>query len=196
MAKAIIIEGSRNVGKTHLLKSLDLPDNAYKFPFASYFNECFKNDFEGDWTAVNGRPELSYFSLASDIAILDLIKQGHITHDILLDRNFLSTLAFGLLTKRITVDQATNQLKWVLDNYGDIMEIVYIKSESGEKDERAKDTWEVYNKKDTDYIYGYLLAKLKRPHIFTNNFNTPGAGDASARDFKKLITLLMTDLPR
>jgi hypothetical protein len=196
MAKAIIIEGSRNVGKTHLLKSLDLPDNAYKFPFASYFNDCFKNDFEGDWTAVNGRSELSYFSLASDIAILDLIKQGHITHDILLDRNFLSTLAFGLLTKRITVEQATNQLKWVLDNYGDIIEIVYIKSDSGQNDDRAKDTWEVYNKKDTDYIYGYLLTKLKRPRIFKNNFDTLSAGETSARDFKKLITMLMTDLPR
>jgi len=199
MSKAIIIEGSRNVGKTHLLKSLDLPNNTYKFPFASYFNDCFKNDFEGDWTTVNGRPELSYFSLASDIAVLDFIKQGHITHDILLDRNFLSTLVFGILTTRITYEQALNQLQWIMNNYGDIINIICIRSNSSDKDSRDKDSWEVYNKEETDRLYNTLLYecdKCNHASFFANDYSTQAMSEDSLIKFKQKIMSLMTDLPR
>lgn len=187
-----MLEGARCVGKTYLVKSLNMDGNVHKIPFAGYFNECFVNDFP-DLTKeeANKKTDIHYYSLAYDIFVLDLVKTNKINYDIIVDRSLLSSFVFGILAGRVTMDQVKNQYEWIKKNYSDHIEIVYVIGNMSE-DTRNKDMWSLYNNKETHDMYQKIIKELNIPvTYFTNNYD-----EKSVEGFNVLIRSKMNDLPR
>jgi len=191
MNKILMIEGSRGVGKTHLIKSLNMDNNIHKNPFANYFNYCFTHDFPTlNKVELNQKPEIHYYSLSYDLTILDLIKTNKINHNLIVDRGLLSSLVFGIQANRITFDQAKNQYKFVEQNYGNFFEIIYIIGNT-DKDTRNKDMWSLYNNKETSDLYQKLIDELNIPVTYiTNRYDKQ-----SVEAFNSLIKTKFDELP-
>jgi hypothetical protein len=190
--KVIMIEGSRGVGKTFLVKSLNMDANIHKIPFAGYFNECFVNDFP-DLTKeeANKKTDIHYYSLAYDIIVLDLVKTNKINYDLIVDRSLLSSFVFGILANRVTFDQIKNEYDWIKKTYGQHIEIIYVNGNTGD-DTRNKDMWNIYNNKETHDMYQRIIKELEIPvTYFNNNYD-----EKSVDGFNVLIRSKMNDLPR
>lgn len=152
----ICIEGARNVGKSYLINQLNLI--TYKFPFAKIANQININ---------NTNDQLHYLSLGADIAFLELNKN---TNDKkIIDRNFLSSLVFGVQSRRISFETAVKQGKFIKENYN--FKIIYIEAYYKE-DNRNKDNYTIYNQTETIELYKRLINKIKLDIIyFHNNFD-------------------------
>lgn len=183
MAKIIIIEGSRNVGKTFLIDKVKDIVSIYKFPFVKYFNESFTNNIPDNIKQqFNDKRELFFLTLGYDITILDLMKKGLIKHDLIVDRGILSDIVFGLQSKRITENDAINAWKWLMNEYGQFFEIVYITSNNKE-DNRNKDAWCHYNNTENVKLSIDFLKNVNyEPCIINNSFN-----NKSVENFRKCI---------
>lgn len=171
MAKILMIEGARFVGKSYLVDNLNLGVQTYKFPFAKYFNDSFakaraqeiKND-------LNSKKELYYLTLGYDITILDLMKQGIITQDLIVDRGILSNIVFGIQSGRITKEEGQDAWDWLCTEYGEFFEIVYIHTEF-KKDDRNKDMWgDIYEQQKTTDLYQQFIMNTTIPS-FENKFD-------------------------
>jgi len=170
MGKLIQIEGARCTGKTYLLNSLNLGVQTYKFPFAKYFNESFaKYQNQHIKVEMNSKKELYYLTLGYDITILDLMKQGIITQDLIVDRGILSNIVFGVQSGRITLEEGLRAWGWLCEEYGEFFEIVYIHTEFL-KDERGKDMWDIYDRQKTTDLYQIFIQDTTIPS-FQNKFD-------------------------
>jgi hypothetical protein len=192
MSKVIMVEGARVAGKSFLIKSLNMDNNIHKIPFAGYFNDCFVNDFpELSKEEANKKTDIHYYSLAYDIIVLDLVKNGKINYDLIVDRSLLSSFVFGILANRVTMDQIKNQYEWINKTYGDHIEIIYVTGNMSE-DTRNKDMWSLYNNKETHDMYQKIIKELNIPVTYiTNNYD-----EKSVDAFNVLIRSKMDDLPR
>lgn len=172
MNKIIIIEGARNVGKTYLIEKLGDVLPTYKFPFAKYFNESFTTDIDTDSKqALNGERELFFLTLGYDITIFDLAKKGLLRSDIIVDRGILSDIIFGIQSGRINEQTAIDAWNWLIQEYDDVFEIVYINAIYKE-DDRNKDAWDHYNKDETIKLTIDFLDKVNYDvHMINNKFN-------------------------
>ena len=189
----IFIEGSRNVGKTFLIDSIDKDITKYKFPFAKYYNECFSymskiQNKIMKHEDINKRAELFYLTIGYDITILDLFKQGIIKEDLIVDRGILSDIIFGIQSGRVSLPEAIEAWFWILDTYGEFFEIIYIKAKHVE-DNRNKDVWDIYNQTETNNLYEEFM-EIGEVYVnyFTNNFD-----EDSVINFNKLITSIINE---
>lgn len=181
MAKAICIEGIRNVGKSFLIKNLD-NKTVYKYPFANYFENCYIHDHNINIDVLNSRIDLAYLTMGYNTAVLELLKQNIIKDDIIIDRNFLSALVFNIQSGRITYEQAVNQYNYIFNQYADQFKIIWVTADI-KQDNRNKDRWDIYNPNNTLLLYEKLIKDLNIPIIeFRNNFD-----EDSVIRFKELI---------
>lgn len=177
-----IIEGPRNTGKTFLLSKTNR--NVYKFPFASYITESYsKQSHDIPFNEMNKYPPIHYFSVGSDLAILELDKQN-ILSDVYVDRNFLSSLVFGIQSGRITYDTALIEGQYIKSKY-DNYKIIYVNRELEIEDNRNKDDYDIYKYDETHALYHALIYDLgidDKVEYFTNHFD-----DESIKTFLEII---------
>jgi Cdc6-like AAA superfamily ATPase len=147
----IIIEGSRNVGKTYLINSIEQHFKSYKYPFTDWFNTVYNNDITN-----NINKEIFYLCFGMETGIFDLYSKGLIDGPLILDRGFLSNAVFGIQSGRIQLNEVVINLKWQLNRWPNLFKIVYIESESI-VDTRNKDNWSLYDNEKTKEIYQMLL---------------------------------------
>lgn len=180
----IMIEGARNVGKTFLLSKLD--EKVYKFPFTNYTNEIFtkQNTNYESFKELNTYTPIHYASIGTDIAVLELDKQNMFKDNIITDRNFLSSLVFGIQSKRITYQQAIIEGKYIVDNYNKF-KIVLIFKDNETDDDRNKDRYKIYKYSETVQLYNDLINDigLNDNVVFFNNTYD----DDAVLQFKSLI---------
>lgn len=171
MPKLVQIEGVRNCGKTYLVDRLNLGIKTYKFPFAKYFNESFtKNDDITTKVEMNSKKELYYLTLGYDITVLDLMKQGIITQDLIVDRGILSNIVYGVQSGRISFDEGQEAWNWLCKEYGEFFEIIYIHTDF-RKDERNKDMWgDIYEREKSADLYQHFIRGTNTPQ-FQNKFD-------------------------
>jgi len=178
-AQLINIDGPRNVGKSFLINNSNLDIIKYKFPYAKYYNESFKDVFKNihnltDDIEINSRLELFYFGIGFNLTILDLLKQGIITENILADRGLLSDIIHGILANRITIEEGLEAWKWLNDEYGEFFETIYLYSDIN-TDNRNKDDWDkLYDQKYTMELYQKFISLTdvkiyKYKNEFTDN---------------------------
>lgn len=151
-------EGIRNTGKTYLVDNLNVGVKTYKFPFAKYFKESFAkgcpDNMLKEW---NSQRELYFLTLGYDITILDLMKQGIITEDLIVDRGILSNIVYGIQSGRIEQHDAKLAWDWLCKEYGEFFEVVYIHTEF-KKDERNKDMWgDIYEQQKSSDLYQQFI---------------------------------------
>lgn len=165
-----LIEGPRNVGKTFLLNKLD--KNIYKFPFVKFIENI---------NVSNNNENVHFFAIGGDLAVLELHDKGFINTDIYCDRSFISSLVFGVLSNRISYNDALKQGRLILNTYKKF-KVIYIYSEFI-KDDRNKDIYSFYSPEETHNLYIKLFNDLNIDYInFYNEKN-----DKSVVNFKKLF---------
>lgn len=165
----IMVEGARNVGKTFLLNKIK--QKVYKFPFNDYIiNSYAKESHEVPFNQMNEYPPIHYFSLGTDIAVLELDKQNMFKDNVITDRNFLSSLVFGIQSKRITYQQALIEGKYIVDNYKKF-KIILVFKDNETSDDRDKDRYNIYKYSATVQLYNDLINDigLQDYVVFFNN---------------------------
>jgi Cdc6-like AAA superfamily ATPase len=150
----IIIEGSRTVGKTYLINSIEKHFKSYKYPFVDWFNTIYDNDMSN-----NTNKEIFYLIFGQDTCLFDLYFKGLIEGPLILDRGFLSNAVFGIQSNRIQLNEVITNLKWQLNKWPNLFKIVYIDSEPI-IDIRNKDNWSLYDNEKTKEIYQTLFKEL------------------------------------
>lgn len=179
--KIILVEGIRCVGKSYLIDNLDNDIQTYKFPFAKYFNDSFTKGLnDKEKKEANSKRELFYLTFGYDITLFDLMKNGIIKQNIIVDRGILSDIVFGIQSGRITLDDGQEIWQWICKEYSEYFEIVYIHTNSKE-DNRNKDMWDIYDREKTSAIYQLFIQNI-HIHKFKNKFDK-----ASVIAFNKCI---------
>lgn len=177
-----MIEGPRNTGKTFLLSQTN--KQVYKFPFANYIKESYTKQLNNiHFDELNKNKPIHYFSVGSDLAVLELDKQN-IINNVYVDRNFLSTLVFGIQSGRISYDTALIEGEYIKTKY-DNYRIIYINRELVIEDNRNKDDYDIYKYDETHTIYHSLIYDLgldDKITYFTNHFD-----NESIKKFKEII---------
>jgi hypothetical protein len=130
-----IFEGIRNSGKTFLSHkfshSKKLP--IYKFDFVGWFTRLELGDSD---------ESTHLFALGKELMLLQLNSQGFLP-SFVLDRGILTVLTWGVLSGRITLEKASEQLEkiaksGILTN----CEIIVVSGQNPSKDSRNKDVWD------------------------------------------------------
>lgn len=136
-----IFEGPRNSGKTFLAREYALHNNLkiFKFEFVQWFNNLKLPDNE---TITHN------FALGKEIMLLQLNRDG-LLPGFVLDRGILTVLTWGILSGRITKQEAMDQIEMIasqglLDN----CEIVYVLGTNPDKKNRNKDNWDFREKEN------------------------------------------------
>jgi hypothetical protein len=130
-----IFEGPRNSGKTFLAREYSSYNNLkiFKFDFVGWFNRLELPDTEV--TTHN-------FALGKELMLLQL-NRDRLLPDFVLDRGILTVLTWGILSGRISEQDAINQIKMIAaEGLFDNCEIVYVYGENPDKDDRNKDNWD------------------------------------------------------
>ena len=133
----IVFEGCRNSGKSFLsnLASEQTGISRYKFNFAEYFGDL-------GLQSSSSLPAHS-FAMGKELMLMQLNRDGFLKEDFILDRGFLTVLAWGLCEKRIDEEQMGSQIS-MLSNRGLLKDIVviYVDGENPDKSSRNKDMWD------------------------------------------------------
>lgn len=192
----IIIEGSRNVGKSYLLeqylKSFPNKFFTYKFPFFDFYKEL-----ELDKELHAG----TYFGYGKDLDLLSLAKSNLLPDNLILDRGFISNAVFAMIFRRAKETDIVKYLELLKTHYADVtIDIVYIEvSNEVEVEVRTKDLTEIdmLNIADSDifpntysFKYGWVLKQLEscpniHIHKLINHFN-----EDSVKEFANLLNSL------
>lgn len=140
LGRLCIVEGVRNVGKTHLLASLAYTHwKAYKYPFASYFKANIeRSSFQEDTRSASA----FHFSTGFDVTLLSMHKESLLQGPVVADRGFLSNIVLGVQQGRVTDEDATTYLRYLAaEGYLANVSVLYITADE-KADERGKDDWE------------------------------------------------------
>ncbi len=177
MKPIIIIEGSRNVGKSFLIDSIKHHFGLYKVPFKPWFDYVHEGNMNN-----NGDKSLFYMPLGGEITTLDLYAKGILNKNLILDRFFLSNVVYGIQSGRIEKDEAYKNARYILDNYSDVIKIIHIEADPKE-DDRNKDGWNIYDQGTSNDLYSSVYKDLNiQPIRFKNTFDKQ-----SVLDFYNLI---------
>jgi hypothetical protein len=130
-----IFEGARNSGKTHLANLAASYNKIpiFKFEFVDWFNILkLEDSSEG----------IHLFALGKEISIQQMNRES-ILPDMIMDRGFLTVIVWGVLSKRITEENAYEQLDLII-SLGLLKNsrIYYIHGDNPNKDTRNKDNWD------------------------------------------------------
>ena len=171
----VIFEGARNSGKSYLAGRAADYNNIplYKFEFVKWFNDLKLSD--------NSR-ETHLFALGKELQILQTNRDG-VLSPLILDRGFLSVLVWGVLSKRISFDEAIDELNQIM-NSGllENCKIYYIHGDNPDKSDRNKDNWDFRdNSSDEKFLYekfiSHIVENYSGPfddfsiYTFENKFN-------------------------
>jgi len=161
----VIFEGARNSGKTYLAQRASEYNNIplYKFEFVKWFNELHLEDTSR---------ESHLFALGKELQLLQANRDG-ILNPIILDRGFLTVLVWGVLSDRITFDDAISQLDKII-NSGllDGCKVYYIHGDNPNKSDRNKDNWDFRdNSSDEKYLYTKFISYILETYPSFDNFS-------------------------
>ena len=131
-----IFEGSRNSGKTYISDIcsdvLDIPK--FKFKFVQWFRTL---NLSGDPSGTHK------FALGKELMLLQLNSESIIDSDFILDRGIFTVLTWGVLEERITMGEAKEQLRNIIDlSLLKDCSFIYIKGDNPNKNSRNKDEWD------------------------------------------------------
>jgi len=170
----ILFEGCRNSGKsfmgTKVSESTGIP--RFQFDFAKYFQELR--------LVSSGDPASHTFAIGKELMLLQLQRDGFLNSNLIVDRGFLTVLAWGILEKRITYHQAFEQLDLMYKNglLKDVC-VFYIEGKNPQERDYKKDDWsfaESDNRESDSYngIINYIKEKGYQIdiRIFRNNFDS------------------------
>lgn len=149
-----IFEGIRNSGKTFLShkfsESRKLP--IYKFDFVGWFSRLELQDTD---------ESTHLFALGKELMLLQLNSQGFLA-PFVLDRGILTVLTWGVLSGRITIEKASEQLSMIAKS-GILTncEIVVVRGQNPSNIPRNKDVWDFRDgdKRESE-ILDYFIAKI------------------------------------
>jgi len=135
------IEGARNSGKSHISKEIaSLPGFRYfQYSFTTWFTELKLRD---------NSKETHNFAMGKETMLLQLIKEGAIESNYLIDRGIFSVLSWGVMEGRVTKKVATAQLislidKGLLSN----CHFLYIYGNNPNGERENKDRWDTEESK-------------------------------------------------
>lgn len=130
-----IFEGPRNSGKTFLARKYSSGNQIpiYKFDFVGWFNRLNLPDGE----------EITHsFALGKELMLLQMNRDG-LLPDFVLDRGILTVLTWGILSGRISEDQAKSQIEMIAEQgLFENCEIVYVSGKNPDSSDRNKDNWD------------------------------------------------------
>jgi len=133
----IVFEGCRNSGKSFLSSQVSSETGIprYKFNFAEYFSDL-------GLESSSSLPAHS-FAMGKELMLLQLNRDGFLSEDFILDRGFLTVLAWGLCEKRIDESQMKSQMEMFQkrDLYKDVV-VVYVDGKNPDPSARNKDIWD------------------------------------------------------
>jgi hypothetical protein len=173
-----VFEGARNSGKTFLSKLASERTLIPRFQF----------DFVGGLnvlnTATSASREAHAFAMGKELMLMQLSSDGIISTDFIHDRGILSVLAWGVIEKRISKEQARSQLDYVFSK-GLLapVSIVYIEGQNPDQGPRNKDQWDFADgKSDERKTYEWLLGEMQKKqfskvHVFENRFDQESANN-------------------
>jgi len=161
----IILEGSRNSGKTYLAQKQDtLP--VFKFDFNSNFST---------WDFGKQSEDIHWFGLGKEVMLHELEQSGYLPK-LLVDRGILTNSVWGVFQGRVTKTQAEQDLinfhkRGLFKN----VRIIVVEGESGRS--RTKDIWDNDDSRAEEEralfrSFSLLLKDLGVDiRSFTNNFD-------------------------
>jgi len=128
-----IFEGARNSGKTFLANKYSQQTGIpiFKFEFAGWFSGLMIPDED---------PRTHYFALGKEAMLLQLNRDG-LLPNFILDRGFLTVLTWGIISKRITDQEALKQLN-LLGDKGLLKNLKVVVVEGTNPESRTKDNWD------------------------------------------------------
>jgi molybdopterin/thiamine biosynthesis adenylyltransferase len=128
-----IFEGARNSGKTFLANKYSQQTGIpiFKFEFAGWFSGLMISDED---------PKTHYFALGKEAMLLQLNRDKFLPNFIL-DRGFLTVLTWGIISKRISNQEALNQLNLLRDK-GLLTNMKIVLVEGTNPESRTKDFWD------------------------------------------------------
>ena len=112
---------------------MDIP--RYKFNFAEYFSDL-------GLQSSSSLPAHS-FAMGKELMLLQLGRDGFLDRDFILDRGFLTVLAWGLCENRIDQDQMRSQVKMFKQrNLCKDVIVIYVDGKNPDTSSRNKDIWD------------------------------------------------------
>jgi thymidylate kinase len=184
MNKLIIIEGPQGSGKTFLLSSIDkeifyskIPTIKYKFPMAEYLEDL----------NISNRDIINGMAIGRDLTVIEYFKKSKM-NNIILDRGFLSTIVWGILTNlsneyffHTYIDYINNLIKNIS------VYIIFISGESPFIRNRLDGFDNKISYKDQHKVYLNCMSLIDCNKIsFGNSFD-----DKSIKDFQCLIRSIL-----
>lgn len=180
----IVFEGCRNSGKSFLSgKASEVTGiPRYKFNFAEYFGDL-------NLQSSSSLPAHS-FAMGKELMLMQLNRDGFLNGDFILDRGFLTVLAWGLCENRISLDQMKSQIKMLHNrNLLKGIAVIYVDGENPNKSSRNKDIWDS-KEKDTSEKEAFDLVISEFNSIVSSvkliNFKNDFTEDSSS----KIINLI------
>lgn len=155
-----IFEGPRNSGKTFLaLKFASISDlPIFKFEFVDWFKNLNLTDNE---------ESTHLFALGKESMLMQLNRDG-LLPEFILDRGVLTVMTWGILSGRITEQQAHDQLSMLCDaGLFKNIRIFYVIGDNPDKSSRNKDVWDF---REEDNRESEIMESL-RDHISNQPYN-------------------------
>ncbi len=161
----IIVEGPRKSGKSHLISQQEtLP--VFKFDFNNNFST---------WNFEKNSENVHWFGLGKEVMLHELDATGMLPK-MIVDRGILTNSVWGVFQRRITVEQAKQDLtNFNKRNFFWDTQIILIEGKSPQK--RVKDIWDEDDKRrEEEYALFSSFSDLLRSfgvkvHVFHNNFD-------------------------
>jgi hypothetical protein len=177
-----IFEGPRNSGKTFLARKYASKANLsiFKFDFVGWFNRLSLPDDN----------EITHsFALGKELMLLQLNRDG-LLPDFILDRGILTVLTWGILSGRITEEEAKDQVEMIA-NQGLLndCEIFYVIGKNPDVGNREKDNWDF---RDGDDREAKIMENL-RGIIANQPYNVPIKYVTNNFDEKSVEALINMD---
>ena len=161
----VIFEGARNSGKTHLAQKAAEHNNLslYKFEFVKWFNEL---------GLLDNSKESHLFALGKELQLLQANRDG-ILQPIILDRGFLTVLVWGVLSNRISYEDAIQQLDTIVSSrLLENCKVYYIHGNNPNKSDRNKDNWDFrVNTSDEKHLYEKFIQYILEAYPSFDNFS-------------------------
>jgi len=153
----ILIEGARNSGKTFLVDKLESASK-YKFPFPYWFDKL---------KLENNSKECHNFGLSKEILFHELNRDGFLGH-ICLDRGILTVLVWGVMEKRITIQESLEQLDlFISEGLFRNVKVLYVSGNNPIKRE-FKDFWNDSDVEEEAKLYEIFFLALSRDPVGKN----------------------------
>lgn len=174
----VIIEGPRSSGKTHLLNKCGV--DYFKLEFVPWY-EKLEMPRDGENT--------HYFCLGKEVMLHQLYRDGYLESPMISDRGLFTTLVWGILENRISIEEAYKELD-VFNSLGFFKNTAWMFinsiSPNARDDKDLFDTYEISNKKELDLFNHFFEYAEKKYEINVNRFTNMYNEDSENNFIKDL----------